>query len=435
MSRCLRPVRNRLPSLSCLALACVTLLACAGEPTGTPPPPPPPPFDPAVGVELSPTRLSLLVGAVSGFTARAYDAAGRTVPSVFEWSSVDPAIATVGKNDGVVTAISAGTTTVTATVGTLSATAPVSVAAIVGTIAFTRLTGSLHGDGSFTSDVLSYSFPDRAPQSLPRPAQFPSIAAPAWSPDGTLLAVEVIHTTSGWGSEDGSDYTSDVYVLRAAAPGDSPWRALTANGRSRSPSWSPDGGRIAYVGPSMLASGNQIYVVDAGGGEPVLLTRTEGFYAAPRWSPDGTRVAFSALSDGLVGNWEVFTVNADGSGLTNVTRNSAFDFDPSWSPDGSRLAFISDRDGGLDGSYRRDVFVVDVDGNSPRSLTRDLFGPGSWSNTPVWSPDSQQIVFSLGGPEHRSGIYVMNADGYGSWLIQLTTPPLDSWDNASVWRR
>jgi len=385
---------------------------------------------PPVGLSVSPSGLSLLVGGVERLTARAYDSAGRTTNSSFEWFSADPAIATVGESDGRVTAISAGSTTVTAAVGALRATATVSVIDIVSAIAFTRMTDV----GSLTFDVLAFSLTDQALRSLPRPAQFASIAAPAWSPDGTLLAVEVVHTAFVLpGGEDGIDYTSDLYVLRAAAPADAPWRALTANGRSRSPNWSPDGARIAYVGPSMLANGNHIYVVDAGGGEPVRLTRTEGFYNRPRWSPDGTRLAFSAFSDGPpVGNEEVFIVNADGSGLTNVTRSSAFDADPSWSPDGARLAFVSDRDN-PDGKYRRAVFVVDVDGSNLRRLTNNLPGEWSWSSGPVWSPDGQRIIFSRGAPDNQSGIYVMNADG--SALVRVTTPPPNSYDHAPAWKR
>jgi hypothetical protein len=71
--------------------------------------------------------LNLIVGAEGSLTASAFNAAGDAMSALFEWSSADPAIATVGRNDGVVTGVGAGSTTLTATVGTLRATATVSV--------------------------------------------------------------------------------------------------------------------------------------------------------------------------------------------------------------------------------------------------------------------------------------------------------------------
>ena len=371
---------------------------------------------PAVSVSILPSGLTLIAGEVERLTARAVDSEGQTQSASFEWSSADPAIATVGKSDGLVTAISDGSTTVTATAGTLRGTATVSVVAIAGSLAgsfaFTRTTSS--SAGNVTSDVLTFSGADRTPRSLPRPAQFASIAAAAWSTDGTQLAVDVIDKFID-DLESILSYTSDLYVLSAADPA-APWRALTANGFSTSPRWSPDGKRIAYLQQEAVFSYNDIYLIDAGGGAPVRLTRTAGQYGPPRWSPDGTRLVFAA-AEGL-NSFDIFIVNTDGSGLTNVTRSPAFDYDPSWSPDGSRLAFVSNRDGSSS-----NVFVVDIDGSNVRRLTTV-----GGSRGPAWSPDGGQIAFSSG-----SALYVMNADG--SSLARLTTPPLNSSDGGLVWKR
>ena len=361
-------------------------------------------------VYVSSLALTLVAGEVERLTAYAYDSQNRATSASFEWSSADPAVATVGKTDGVVTAISLGATTVTVAAGAVRATTSVLVVpnagALSGTFAFTRRNES--SPGSFTSDVLTFSGADRTPRSLPRPGQFASIGAPAWSPDGTQLAVEVIHA---FFEDHGIPYyDSDVYVLDAVAPAGRTWRALTANRASTSPSWSPDGKRIAY------ASEGHINIVDAGGGEPVRVTRADGYYDVgpiPRWSPDGARLAFASWVDG--NNVEIFIVNADGSGLTNVTRSSAFDYDPNWSPDGARLTFVSDRGG---------LFVVDADGSNVRRLT-SLSGY-CWG--PACSPDGRQIIFFSGG-----ALLVKNADG--SSLARLLKTPQNSWDSAPVWRR
>jgi len=377
------------------------------------------PPDPPVAVTISPSTLSLIAGSAERLTARASDSTGRTSSVSFEWSSADLAIATVGKTDGIVTAISAGSTTVTVAVGALQATATVSVIEIARSFAFTRMTMLASGGSvTYTSDVLSYSSSDRTLGSLPRAAQFASISAPAWSSDGTLLAVEVMHDIyydDHWGA---LFYNSDLYLLGTAASASTPWRALTTNGLSTSPSWSPDGRRIAYVQQEAHGKPGHIYIVDIAGGAPVRLTLMDRSYGGPRWSPDGTRLS---VTDWDVGNGDIFILNADGSGMTNVTRNSAFDGDPSWSPDGTRLAFVSDR-AAPPGSYQADVFIVDIDGSNVRRLTT-RGGAG-----PVWSPDGRQIMFSAG-----DAIHVMNTDG--SSLTRLTSPPAYSWDTAPVWKR
>ena len=63
---------------------------------------------------------------------------------------------------------------------------------------------------------------------------------------------------------------------------------------------------------------------------------------SPSWSPDGGRIAFDSLRDG---NGEIYVMNADGSGQTRLTDDPGFDGSASWSPDGSRIAFQSFRDG------------------------------------------------------------------------------------------
>jgi hypothetical protein len=82
---------------------------------------------PPARVSITPTALNLIVGTEGSLAARSTDANGRATSAFFEWSSANPSVATVGRNDGTVTAIAVGTTTVTASLGTLSATATVAV--------------------------------------------------------------------------------------------------------------------------------------------------------------------------------------------------------------------------------------------------------------------------------------------------------------------
>ena len=102
-------------------MAAITLLACGRDTPSTAPPGAP------VRLVISPAGLILDFGAQGLVRAHGIDANGRVTATVVEWSSDDPFIATVGRNDGVVIAVGAGRTTVTAIAGTLQATTTVVV--------------------------------------------------------------------------------------------------------------------------------------------------------------------------------------------------------------------------------------------------------------------------------------------------------------------
>ncbi|MDE0004569.1 MAG: putative Ig domain-containing protein, partial [Rhodospirillaceae bacterium] len=60
--------------------------------------------------------------------------------------------------------------------------------------------------------------------------------------------------------------------------------------------------------------------------------------ASPSWSPDGRRIAFHSNRDD---NWEVYVIGTDGGNLQRLTDHDDTDTFPSWSPDGRRIAFHS----------------------------------------------------------------------------------------------
>jgi hypothetical protein len=76
---------------------------------------------------------------------------------------------------------------------------------------------------------------------------------------------------------------------------------LTANSRDwdEHPAWSPDGERIAYVNKDPVADqpnlAGRIYIMDTDGSDRIKISPPHGENAwSPTWSPDGRRIAFSS---------------------------------------------------------------------------------------------------------------------------------------------
>ncbi len=155
-------------------------------------------------------------------------------------------------------------------------------------------------------------------------------------------------------------------------------------GFATSPSFSPDGRRVALV--ANLSGLPQVWIVPAEGGFPVAVTALEDPVGGVEWSPDGAHLAFTVAPGGGV-NEQVWVVRPDGSGLRRLTAggretNRFF----GWLRGGRELAMGSnERDG-----RTIDAFVVDLESGARRGATT---APGLNSTTDV-SRDGRRAVVS-----------------------------------------
>jgi Tol biopolymer transport system component/DNA-binding winged helix-turn-helix (wHTH) protein len=199
---------------------------------------------------------------------------------------------------------------------------------------------------------------------------------PAFSPDGNQVAFVLR------GTEKCGIYTTMVGGEKSLR--------LTSDCDDASPTWSPDGRRVAFYRYFENGNGMAIRVVPAFGGSEHRL------YMGPfnpwarglDWSPDGNVLAFSGGQTDWKGTWISLLSLAD-STTRKLTSPSGqeIDYSPTFSPDGSTVAFVR---GTLAGAVE-DLYVVPAAGGVPTRLTFDK----TWiRGSPTWTPDSREIVFS-----------------------------------------
>jgi len=173
----------------------------------------------------------------------------------------------------------------------------------------------------------------------------------------------------------GRDATYTLVV--ADADGHNPQVVLRSTQPLMSPTWSPDGNKLAYV--SFEGRKAQIMVQDVYSATRETVAAYPGINGAPAWSPDGRRLAFTLSKDG---NPEIYIYTLSNQDLVRLTDNSAIDTEPAWSPDGNFLIFTSDR-GGSPQLYR-----VDLNGERPERLTFE----GDYNARATFSPDGRYLA-------------------------------------------
>ena len=195
-----------------------------------------------------------------------------------------------------------------------------------------------------------------APIPAPRGANF----GPSLSPDADEVAF--LHSPR-------DDGRYDVWVGSTSADDA---EQLTNTRDASSIAWSPDGDWIAYVKAwSEVTLEGELMLIHPSGEDETLLTRGD----TPTWAPDGSRIAFVHEED-------IWTIGADGSDARRLITNGE---SPSWSRDGDVIAFTREVPCGKPVCRER-VFLVGAGGGEAHGVGPTFAGPRSI----VWLPDPNE---------------------------------------------
>ncbi len=219
--------------------------------------------------------------------------------------------------------------------------------------------------------------------------------SPALSPNGEYLAF----------LSDRSDFfdvylmrTLDGKVVRRLVHGQRTGQFEELHWLRPGITWSPDGKQIALA--AKAGAYDAIYILSVDDGEIVkkIVRESDGMFS-PSWSPDGERLAFVFVQDGR-SDLAVYNLTSDSFEL--ITNDLFDDADPSWAPDSRSLLFTSNRadlpkEADLpDGRTMKghavasfDVFQIELDTKQISRITTI----NKIVRTPIWTPESNTILF------------------------------------------
>ena len=153
---------------------------------------------------------------------------------------------------------------------------------------------------------------------------------PSWFPNGSriLMTVKVGGTTPTLGWLEPASGKAGLFWF--------PGGGAVLGSR---PSFNKAGTKILYVG----RYGNTIEQINPDGSGHTVRISGSVKLDYPSFSPDGGRIAYQKTPAG--GNPDIFVKNLTTGVITRLTFSTAADGHPSWSPDGVRIAFMSKRTG------------------------------------------------------------------------------------------
>lgn len=196
------------------------------------------------------------------------------------------------------------------------------------------------------------------------------------------------------------------------------------------PTFSPDGGRIAFVG----TTGNEsdLYVMELDGSGLRRLTDDVYGDAQPAWSPDGRYIAFASergpqtdLDRLSFGKWRIGLLELATGRVEVLPGQDGRNLNPQWSPDSRALAYISDRTG------TPNLFLYEMEERKHYQLTNVFTAISSFT-------DISPAISWARGVDRLAFVYFEDGD-YSVWWVDrprglkrapVEAPPLAAAEDA-----
>ena len=179
---------------------------------------------------------------------------------------------------------------------------------------------------------------------------------------------------------DGKSQVSRLQV--SDTDGYDPQTLLTSDQPIMSPSWSPDGSKLAYV--SFESGQAEIFTHDIRTGVRKSRSKYKGLNGSPVWSPDGKKMAMTLSKDG---NPDIYILNLADNKLKRITNHWSIDTEAAWMPDGQSIVFTSSRSGKPQ-LYKQAARP----GVKPERLTYE----GNYNASATVSPDGKTVAYVHG---------------------------------------
>ena len=177
-------------------------------------------------------------------------------------------------------------------------------------------------------------------------------------------------------------------------------------------------GTLVYVDEPRPAP-QQLALYDRSGERLSFVGRPQDRIATPSFSPDGSRIAYRGLEQG---NYDIWVQSLDDPTRLRISSNLAFDADPLWTPRGDRLVWRADREG------IADLYIRSIDGQDQEAVL--IAGPGG-ERPADWGP-GDRLIYSISGFDAGADLWLAQPGSDGG-AVQ-TRPLLDSSFNETTGR-